>query len=216
MVRWGDRISCSPVRARALRTSVPVGRRPLTRRSLGVRSVSTSTTQFDPEASICAESPLHGSTPQHAAYSDAEWADDARVRLLAVPLAAAKAGGMPVVTYLAQSVEDPVVDPATQAGIRERLSMYANKIFNKTSEFWIGLGKPGVKSPGDWKRKTYVTGERLMDRIEYQEWSLKSINHVAGPHFAEILMRISSTPKVKKASVNAGHVRSPLLLYPSH
>lgn len=209
VVRCGDRIYCSPVCARALRTSVPVGHRPLFSRLLGERSLSSSTTRSEPEASFRSKSPLHASSLQHAAYSDADWADKARVRLLAVPLAAAKAGGMPILTYLAQSIEDPVVDPATQTGIRGRLAMYTNKILSKTSEFWIGLGKPGVKSPRDWKRKTYVAGERLMDRIEFQEWSLKSINHVVGPHFADILTRISSTSKVKQASVNAGHVRSP-------
>ena len=57
----------------------------------------------------------------------------------------------------------------------------ATRLLNKASDFWIGLGKPGVKSTFDWKRRTYNGGEKLMDRIEYQEWSLKGIDPALGP-----------------------------------
>jgi hypothetical protein len=33
----------------------------------------------------------------------------------------------------------------------------------------------------DWKRRTYKTGEKLMDRIEYEEWALKAVDPTLGP-----------------------------------
>ncbi len=49
-------------------------------------------------------------------------------------------------------------------------------------ELLDGPGKPGQKSTFDWKRRVHYGGEKLMDRIEYQEWSLKGIDPALGPN----------------------------------
>ncbi|GAC95498.1 hypothetical protein PHSY_003074 [Pseudozyma hubeiensis SY62] len=87
-------------------------------------------------------------------------------------------------------------------------------MLNKASAFWMDLGRTDQTSTFDWKRRTYVTGEKLMDRIEYQEWALKGIDPAMGPHL------IRREPKVPdgEASTPGGipkldHV--PLLYPPS-
>lgn len=55
------------------------------------------------------------------------------------------------------------------------------RLLNKASDFWIGLGREDQKSIFDWKRRTYNAGEKLMDRIEYEEWALKGVDPTLGP-----------------------------------
>lgn len=54
----------------------------------------------------------------------------------------------------------------------------ATKATNKAADFWFKLGQAPDNS---WKRKAYTTGEKFMDRIEYEEWSLKAIDTELAP-----------------------------------
>lgn len=123
------------------------------------------------------------------------------MRLIAVPLARAKPGLSPVSTFLAQR------SPIPPSFVSKRGEMAAkdtdknvtgknkdqtppstqhkpplsSRIMAKAAEFWVGLGREDQTSPFDWKRRTYSLGERLMDRIEYEEWALKGIDPALGP-----------------------------------
>lgn len=55
------------------------------------------------------------------------------------------------------------------------------RLMNKASDFWIGLGKEDQTSTLDWKKRTYNMGEKLMDRIDYEEWALKGVDPTLGP-----------------------------------
>ena len=109
--------------------------------------------------------------------------------LLAIPLARARLGSQPIVTYLARASQPTAVSSSngpidasssSSAADAKKLPL-TTRLLNRASNFWIDLGKPGVKSTLDWKRRTYETGEKLMDRIEYQEWGLKGIDPALGP-----------------------------------
>ena len=85
-------------------------------------------------------------------------------------------------------------------------------MLNKASAFWIDLGRTDQKSTFDWKRRTYVLGERLMDRIEYQEWALKGIDPAMGPH---LMSGRAKDAEVDKSDNNIPKLDHIPLLYPT-
>ncbi|WRT68571.1 uncharacterized protein IL334_005549 [Kwoniella shivajii] len=64
-------------------------------------------------------------------------------------------------------------DPLPESGPPNIL----NRGLNKASETWLNLGK---KPKDSWTFWFYAKGEKLMDRIEYEEWSLKVIKENEG------------------------------------
>ncbi|KAI1794761.1 mitochondrial K+-H+ exchange-related-domain-containing protein [Ganoderma leucocontextum] len=56
----------------------------------------------------------------------------------------------------------------------------------KSSELWAGLGKAPQDS---WKRKAFLYGERLVDRLDFEELALKSLDPSLGPKFSNIVPR---------------------------
>ncbi|WVW85441.1 hypothetical protein I302_107479 [Kwoniella bestiolae CBS 10118] len=52
-----------------------------------------------------------------------------------------------------------------------------SRALNKASETWLNLGK---KPKNSWTFWFYERGEKLMDRIEFEEWSLKAIKEGQG------------------------------------
>lgn len=107
------------------------------------------------------------------------------MRLIAVPLARAKPGAIPLSTFLAQAAKQAPNTNTTSSSAdgtpAQKQAPFMTRMLDKASTFWVGLGKPGVKSTFDWKRRTYETGEKLMDRIEYEEWALKGVDPALGP-----------------------------------
>lgn len=63
------------------------------------------------------------------------------------------------------------------------------RVMNKAADFWVGLGREDQKSTLDWKRRTYNLGEKMMDRIEYEEWALKGVDPTIGPSVKPIKMK---------------------------
>jgi hypothetical protein len=56
------------------------------------------------------------------------------------------------------------------------------RALTKASDLWLGFGE---KDKGTWQRKVFERGEKLMDRIEYEEWALKSIHEDQGVKIAK-------------------------------
>lgn len=54
----------------------------------------------------------------------------------------------------------------------------------KSSQLWAGLGKA---PEGSWKRKAFLYGERLVDRLDFEELALKSLDPSIGPKFSDIV-----------------------------
>lgn len=125
----------------------------------------------------------------------------ARMRLIAVPIARAKAGATPVSTFLAQrtpikpsftshklaeakasaSAKDNSATSAETSTKEEEKPPLSKRLLERASKFWIDLGREDQTSTFDWKKRTYRTGERLMDQIEYEEWALKAVDPAIGP-----------------------------------
>ncbi|KAI0357350.1 hypothetical protein OH77DRAFT_1588272 [Trametes cingulata] len=54
----------------------------------------------------------------------------------------------------------------------------------KASDLWAGLGKA---PEGTWKRKAFLYGERLVDRLDFEELALKSLDPSLGPRLSNIV-----------------------------
>ncbi|TFK87720.1 hypothetical protein K466DRAFT_586117 [Polyporus arcularius HHB13444] len=54
----------------------------------------------------------------------------------------------------------------------------------KASDAWAGLGKA---EEGTWKRKTFLYGERLVDRLDFEELALKSLDPSLAPKISNIV-----------------------------
>ncbi|PWN38272.1 uncharacterized protein FA14DRAFT_159916 [Meira miltonrushii] len=123
------------------------------------------------------------------------------MRIIAIPLARARAGVTPVSTFLAQKTPikpsftshklaeaEKTKSKASSSSIKdaakpseEAKEPLSKRIMSKASAFWVDLGREDQKSTFDWKRRTYTLGEKLMDQIEYEEWALKGVDPSIGP-----------------------------------
>ncbi|KAH8928397.1 hypothetical protein BT69DRAFT_1237049 [Atractiella rhizophila] len=96
------------------------------------------------------------------------------MKLLAVPLT--KPSNIHLIYYLCvPNLSSTVSTSASQQPFYQRQ-------FQRTTNFvatqWTALGKAQT---GTWKHKTYMTGERFMQRIEFEEWALKAIDPALAP-----------------------------------
>lgn len=98
-------------------------------------------------------------------------------RIVALPLTTASRtpNSDPQLTYYHFATPSP--EDATQ-------NSWMNWATRKSSELWAGFGKA---KEGTWKRKTFVYGERLVDRIDFEELALKSLDTSLGPTIQSLL-----------------------------
>lgn len=108
------------------------------------------------------------------------------MRLIAVPLARVRPGAHPVSTFLSQPTKIAHAAGASTTDSSKQPPL-STRLLNKASDFWIGLSKDGEDGKKvaifDWKRRTYTFGEKLMDRIEYEEWALKAVDPSLDPGY---------------------------------
>ena len=135
-----------------------------------------------------------------------------------MPLARARPASHPISTFVAQTASRAAEEAAAEAvanqkdGAKASQLPFMTRMLNKASAFWIDLGRTDQKSTFDWKRRTYVVGERLMDRIEYQEWALKGIDPAMGPHLLSGQAKELTAEQSDSGIPKLNHVP---LLYPS-
>ncbi|GAA5836253.1 hypothetical protein JCM11251_001443 [Rhodosporidiobolus azoricus] len=138
-----------------------------------------------------------------------------RLKLLALPLTRTPASSTQPSFYLhalRSSLSSPQAKQRQQDSEPAYLG-YANKAIDKAADLWAGLGK----AEGGWKKKTYDTGERMMDKIEYEEWALKAIDPALAPkpwgkNAASSSSSASSSPSPSSAAAADEKVE---ILYPS-
>lgn len=103
------------------------------------------------------------------------------MQILAVPLARQRATAK---TYLFYAVRASQAEKEKGPPIQPSLTQ---RMMNRASAFWINLGRTDVRSVWNWRRRTFLLGERIMDRVPYQEWELKNIDQELGPSIRSIL-----------------------------
>ncbi|KWU45218.1 hypothetical protein RHOSPDRAFT_25285 [Rhodotorula sp. JG-1b] len=110
--------------------------------------------------------------------TQAQW-----LKLLALPLtqsasaAGARAAAAPPPPFLLHALKGSLASASAQSGQPTHRKLL-NKSIDKAADLWAGLGKA---KDGSMKRKIYTFGERMMDRIEYEEWALKAIDPALAP-----------------------------------
>ncbi|KAG6899795.1 hypothetical protein C0993_006919, partial [Termitomyces sp. T159_Od127] len=83
---------------------------------------------------------------------------------------------------------------------------YVKWITTKAADTWAGFGK----AKGGWKLKVYQGGERLVDRLEFEELALKGIEPSLGPTITQTDVSGQGVQAVKHEKV-----KIPLLYPPS-
>ncbi|KAL0960987.1 hypothetical protein HGRIS_005983 [Hohenbuehelia grisea] len=69
---------------------------------------------------------------------------------------------------------------------------------NKAAQAWTGFGKA---KEGSWKLRVYTAGERLVDRLEFEELALKAIDPSLGPSITHPDFSGKDSTKAKTADV---------------
>lgn len=137
------------------------------------------------------------------------------MRLIAIPLARVRPNAHPVFTFLSQQtkIAASVQDPSRQPPLSTRL-------LTKASNFWLGLGRDGEDGKKlavfDWKRRTYTLGERLMDRIEYEEWALKAVDPSLDVTYTKPPTSASDKPPPDELTMPIRLHYPPSLISPDH
>lgn len=163
------------------------------------------------------------------------------MRIIAIPIARARVGASPVSTFLAQKTpikpsftanrppttatptttkdaSSPSTSSSTSSPSTQKKEPISKRILTKASEFWIDLGREDQKSTFDWKRRTYTLGEKLMDRIEYEEWALKGVDPAMGPTLRSPIKNSEEVESKKEEEMtkvsNNTKLKTVSLLYP--
>ncbi|KAF9816053.1 hypothetical protein IEO21_04228 [Rhodonia placenta] len=123
------------------------------------------------------------------------------VRIIALPLATPARRTTPThnawdhLTYY-HFVTPPPHESKTQT--------WSNWVTTKAAHLWAGLGKA---PDGNWKRRAFLYGERLVDRLDFEELALKSFDTSLGPK----ILPVGRTDKIKPKD----HPTIPLIYPPS-
>ncbi|KAG8962743.1 hypothetical protein FRC03_003838 [Tulasnella sp. 419] len=124
------------------------------------------------------------------------------MRILAIPLTRPVNGHTltPLVYYHAR------MPPVQRISPPSRITQYKDKAWEKATTMWADWGK----AEGGWKRKTHDYGEKIYDRLDFEEIALKSIDPALGPH----LLSQAEGAKVQGALEKGDPLKIPLF-YPS-
>jgi len=122
------------------------------------------------------------------------------MKVMAVPLArSANSARVPYLTYIAYST---VKRECKRSGTLP----LSQRIVAQASRAWSNLGRTDTRSLFDWKRRVFLLGERIMDRIEYEEWALKGIDQALGPSIRSLVLSRHQFPHAQPSRLS--------LLYP--
>ncbi|GAA5990202.1 hypothetical protein JCM11641_001816 [Rhodosporidiobolus odoratus] len=130
------------------------------------------------------------------------------LKLLALPLAHPR-GHSP--KFLLHPLKSSLASSSRKEQL-PKVQLYINKATDKAADLWSGLGK----AEKGWKKKAYDTGERLMDKIEYEEWALKAIDPALAPRPIAASLSSKSSPSSPSSSSRKPSADETVeLLYPA-
>ncbi|KZS92910.1 hypothetical protein SISNIDRAFT_485863 [Sistotremastrum niveocremeum HHB9708] len=122
-------------------------------------------------------------------------------RIIALPLTTlrvAQRSGFPIpfVYYHLQTTAPPTSgEDAKQPGILKRVT-------EKAASTWASFGKA---PEGNWRLRTFRYGERIMDRIDFEELALKSFDPAMGPRITKVINGESSEEKKLEEKITLFH-----------
>ncbi|GAA6059136.1 hypothetical protein JCM10212_003883 [Sporobolomyces blumeae] len=99
------------------------------------------------------------------------------LKLFALPLARSGRSHSPLFLLHAHRPRTPATSTSPPQSASNDVPLLT-KATDKAADMWAGLGKG---KEGGWKKRSYDFGERMMDKIEYEEWALKAIDTTLAP-----------------------------------
>ncbi|CAE6443022.1 unnamed protein product [Rhizoctonia solani] len=81
----------------------------------------------------------------------------------------------------------------------------------KASQMWSNWGK----ADGGWKLKVHTYGEKMVDRIDFEELALASIDTSLGPKISQLGTHSSAGKEMSQQQTKAHNVSIPLIYPPS-
>ncbi|GAA5931204.1 hypothetical protein JCM1841_003487 [Sporobolomyces salmonicolor] len=130
------------------------------------------------------------------------------LKLFALPLSRPRPSKPPLFLLHAHRPPPPSSSSSSSSSSTDAPQLpILKRVEQKAADMWAGLGKG---KEGSWKKRSYDLGERLMDKIEYEEWALKAIDPAFAP---KPWRRIpSSTPSKQGSSTSSDEPVN--LIYP--
>lgn len=133
------------------------------------------------------------------------------IKLIALPLtkSSLKKDGL---IYLYH--HNPNLNPTSSSSTstQPERKAWVHRITDFGAKQWL---KMGTATQSNWKYKVYITGERLMDKIPFEEWAMKSIEPLSLPTHLPNLNPNDHHEKPKSASIDPIELLYPSLLGPS-
>ncbi|RPD58008.1 hypothetical protein L226DRAFT_615005 [Lentinus tigrinus ALCF2SS1-7] len=81
------------------------------------------------------------------------------------------------------------VNPPAEGG--KNADSLTNRAVAKALDVWAGFGKA---DEGSWKRRAFLYGERIADRLDFEELALRSLDPSLGPKLSSIIPRTRTKP----------------------
>ncbi|KAI0712858.1 mitochondrial K+-H+ exchange-related-domain-containing protein [Cerioporus squamosus] len=72
----------------------------------------------------------------------------------------------------------------------KKSTSWTNRATAKASDIWAGFGKA---AEGSWKRRAFLYGERIADRLDFEEHALRSLDPSLGPKLSDLIPQRSKT-----------------------
>ena len=91
-----------------------------------------------------------------------------------------------------------------------KISLYVRRATTKASAIWAGFGKA---PEGNWKYKTFKYGERIIDRIDFEELALKGVDPSLGPSVTHLDIAGAEAEEIEK--IPPSHENLISLIYPA-
>ncbi|KAB5594083.1 K+-H+ exchange-like protein [Ceratobasidium theobromae] len=108
----------------------------------------------------------------------------------------------PLIYYYAQM-------PKTKRDEREPSLL--KRAQDKASQMWVNWGK----EPGGWKLKVHTYGEKVVDKVDFEELALASIDTSLGPRLPQLTARDSTGKELSERQSKTHTISIPLIYPPS-
>ncbi|KAF5382694.1 hypothetical protein D9615_003077 [Tricholomella constricta] len=145
-----------------------------------------------------------------------------KLRIIAIPLTRPTLKTLPnapasrILTYYQFQITSPPKPPGESSDAEGYRSRWLPEggigkwITTKAADTWAGFGN----AQGGWKLKVYQGGERLVDRLEFEELALKGIDPSLGPSITRPDMSSKLKQDVQQSETKACYFIMIPLVYP--
>ncbi|KIK91595.1 hypothetical protein PAXRUDRAFT_830705 [Paxillus rubicundulus Ve08.2h10] len=137
------------------------------------------------------------------------------MRIIALPLAKAEFPPKPHTALNTNKLliyyHFNLVSPCGVEGERSWAKIFLTRLATKAADIWANFGKA---PEGSWKLHTYEYGERMVDRIDFEELALKGVDPSLGPVVTRQNLTTRQVEDIPQDSILASTLSKVPLIYP--